>query len=77
MSDAAPRPKHHLENSGLLSDNELACNALLQRGIRLEYAAVGSWQADPLAGLVIVFYGVKEGLAAWRESISGDGSHQE
>ena len=30
-------------------------------------AAFGWWWADPLAGLVIVFYGLKEGLAAWRE----------
>jgi divalent metal cation (Fe/Co/Zn/Cd) transporter len=28
-------------------------------------AAFGWWWADPLAGLVIVFYGAKEGLAAW------------
>lgn len=27
----------------------------------------GWWWADPLAGLVIVFYGVKEGWAAWHE----------
>jgi divalent metal cation (Fe/Co/Zn/Cd) transporter len=29
-------------------------------------AALGWWWADPLAGFVIVFYGVKEGRAAWR-----------
>ena len=29
-------------------------------------AAFGWWFADPLAGLVIVYYGVKEGLAALR-----------
>lgn len=28
-------------------------------------AAVGWWWADPLAGAVIVFYGVREGRAAW------------
>jgi divalent metal cation (Fe/Co/Zn/Cd) transporter len=33
-------------------------------------AAFGWWWTDPLAGFVIVFYGVKEGLAAWRESAS-------
>jgi len=27
---------------------------------------LGWWWADPLAGLVIVFYGLKEGWAAWR-----------
>ena len=31
-------------------------------------AAFGWWWADPIAGLVIVFYGVKEGLAARRAS---------
>ncbi len=30
------------------------------------HAAVGLWWADPLAGLVIVYYGVREGLAALR-----------
>ena len=29
-------------------------------------ALFGWWWADPLAGLVIVYYGIKEGLAAWR-----------
>ena len=28
----------------------------------------GWWQADPLAALVIVFYGFKEGLHAWHEA---------
>ena len=28
----------------------------------------GWWWADPLAGLVIVFYGIKEGRHAWAES---------
>jgi divalent metal cation (Fe/Co/Zn/Cd) transporter len=28
-------------------------------------AVAGWWWADPLAGLVIVYYGVKEGWAAW------------
>ncbi len=32
-------------------------------------ALLGWWWADPLAGLVIVYYGIKEGLAAW----SGEG----
>ena len=30
-------------------------------------AVAGLWWADPLAGLVIVYYGVKEGWAAWHE----------
>jgi divalent metal cation (Fe/Co/Zn/Cd) transporter len=29
-------------------------------------AVAGWWWADPLAGLVIVYYGLREGLAAWR-----------
>ncbi len=28
-------------------------------------ALLGWWWADPLAGLVIVYYGIKEGMAAW------------
>ena len=30
--------------------------------------AFGWWWADPMAGLVIVYYGVKEGRAAWLEA---------
>ena len=33
-------------------------------------AAVGWWWADPLAGLVIVYYGIKEGRAAWQDATS-------
>ncbi len=29
-------------------------------------AALSWWWADPLAGLVIVYYGIKEGAAAWQ-----------
>jgi divalent metal cation (Fe/Co/Zn/Cd) transporter len=29
-------------------------------------ALVGWWWSDPLAGLVIVYYGLKEGREAWR-----------
>jgi divalent metal cation (Fe/Co/Zn/Cd) transporter len=29
-------------------------------------AVTGWWWADPLAGLVIVYYGVTEGRAAWK-----------
>jgi divalent metal cation (Fe/Co/Zn/Cd) transporter len=29
---------------------------------------LGWWWADPLAGFVIVFYGLREGLGAWREA---------
>lgn len=34
-------------------------------------ALFGWWLADPLAGLVIVYYGIKEGRAAWHESREG------
>ena len=30
-------------------------------------ASLGWWSADPLAGLVIVWYGFREGLHAWKE----------
>ena len=30
------------------------------------HAALGWWWADPLAGLVIVYYGLREGWSAWR-----------
>jgi divalent metal cation (Fe/Co/Zn/Cd) transporter len=29
-------------------------------------AVIGWWWADPLAGLVIVYYGIREGRAAWQ-----------
>jgi len=31
-------------------------------------AAAGWWWADPLAGFVIVVYGIREGLSAWQHS---------
>jgi len=46
-----------------LIDAALAGAVLL--GLLLN-ALFGWWWADPLAGLVIVYYGAKEGLAAWR-----------
>lgn len=36
-------------------------------GISLN-AAIGWWWADPLAGMVIVYYGIKESRHAWLES---------
>lgn len=32
-------------------------------------AVFGWWLADPLAGLVIVYYGITEGRAAWQEAL--------
>lgn len=48
-----------------LIDALLAAAVLL--GLVLN-AVFGWWLADPLAGLVIVYYGIKEGRAAWHES---------
>jgi divalent metal cation (Fe/Co/Zn/Cd) transporter len=45
-----------------LIDAALAAAVLI--GLVLN-AALGWWWADPLAGLVIVYYGIKEGRAAW------------
>jgi divalent metal cation (Fe/Co/Zn/Cd) transporter len=45
-----------------LVDAYLAAAVLL--GLVLN-ALFGWWWADPLAGLVIVYYGIKEGIAAW------------
>jgi divalent metal cation (Fe/Co/Zn/Cd) transporter len=45
-----------------LIDAALAAAVLL--GLVLN-ALLGWWRADPLAGLVIVYYGLREGWAAW------------
>lgn len=61
-----------LDNAVLLTEGRvtmidayLAATVLL--GLVLN-SAFGWWWADPLAGLVIVFYGFKEGRHAWAES---------
>ena len=35
-------------------------------------AEAGWWWADPLAGFVIVYYGIKEGAAAWQGESWGE-----
>jgi divalent metal cation (Fe/Co/Zn/Cd) transporter len=50
------------ESRVTLIDAALAAAVLV--GLVLN-AVVGWWWADPLAGLVIVYYGIKEGWAAW------------
>jgi divalent metal cation (Fe/Co/Zn/Cd) transporter len=45
-----------------LIDGYLAAAVLTGLGLN---AAAGWWWADPLAGFVIVFYGIREGRAAW------------
>lgn len=48
-----------------LVDAYLAGSVLLSLALN---AAFGWWWADPLAGLVIVFYGLLEGYHAWSEA---------
>jgi divalent metal cation (Fe/Co/Zn/Cd) transporter len=48
-----------------LIDAALAGAVLI--GVSLN-ALLGWWWADPLAGLVIVYYGLKEGRAAWQHA---------
>jgi len=43
---------------------DAALAAAVLAGLALN-AALGWWWADPLAGLVIVYYGLKEGWTAW------------
>jgi divalent metal cation (Fe/Co/Zn/Cd) transporter len=60
---ALDNPVLKTEGRVTLIDAYLAAAVLL--GLLLN-AALGWWWADPLAGLVIVFYGIKEGRAALR-----------
>ena len=53
------------ESRVTLVDAYLAASVLV--GIALN-ALVGWWWADPLAALVIVYYGIREGLHAYQES---------
>jgi len=62
---ALGNPVLQTEGRVTLIDAYLAGAVLL--GLVLN-AAIGWWWADPLAGLVIVFYGAKEGFAALRDS---------
>ena len=56
------------ESRVTLVDAYLAASVLV--GIALN-ALLGWWWADPLAALVIVYYGIREGLHAYRESAAG------
>src|SRR5258708_1147296 len=53
------------ESRVTLVDAALAGAVLLGVGMNLLF---GWWWSDPLAGLVIVAYGIAEGRAAWRHS---------
>jgi divalent metal cation (Fe/Co/Zn/Cd) transporter len=59
------------ESRVTLVDAYLAASVLL--GVALN-ALLGWWWADPLAGLVIVYYGIREGLHAYHESTSVNAS---
>jgi divalent metal cation (Fe/Co/Zn/Cd) transporter len=48
-----------------LIDATLAGAVLLGVGLNTFF---GWWWADPLGGLVIVYYGLKEGRAAWKHA---------
>jgi divalent metal cation (Fe/Co/Zn/Cd) transporter len=48
-----------------LIDAALAGAVLIGVGLN---ASLGLWWADPLAGLVIVYYGLTEGRAAWKHA---------
>jgi divalent metal cation (Fe/Co/Zn/Cd) transporter len=59
-----------LGNAVLVTESRVTfIDALLAGAVMLGLmlnAVFGWWWADPLAGLVIVFYGAREGVAAWR-----------
>ena len=61
-----------LGNPVLLTESRVTViDALLAAAVLaglLLNALIGWWWADPLAGLVIVYYGIKEGRAAWLEA---------
>ncbi|HLV97091.1 MAG TPA: hypothetical protein VKT82_00310 [Ktedonobacterales bacterium] len=67
-----------LKNATLLTEGKVTLvDAYLAGAVLvglLLNALFGWWWADPLASLVIVYYGVREGLHAWHE---GDGSLEE
>lgn len=67
--------KHHtgkqLDNQVLLTEGRVTLvDAYLAGAVLVGLvlnALFGWWWADPLAGLVIVFYGIREGWHAWQE----------
>ena len=74
---ALARGKHRigtrLDNPVLLTEGRVTrvdayLAASVLAGLVLS-AALGWWWADPLAGLVIVVYGFKEGMHAWKEGV--------
>jgi divalent metal cation (Fe/Co/Zn/Cd) transporter len=59
---------HLTESRVTLVDAYLAAAVLVGAALN---ALLGWWWADPLAGLVIVYYGIREGLHAYHESAAG------
>lgn len=61
-----------LKNSVLLTEGRVTfVDAYLAGAVLvglLLNALIGWWWADPLASLVIVYYGFREGLHAWKEA---------
>ena len=60
-----------IKSHSLVADSkqQVACILLsfaLLIGLGLNYV-YGFWQADPVIGIVIVFYLIKEGIATWKE----------
>lgn len=60
-----------LDNAVLIAESRvtvidayLAAAVLIGVGLN---AAVGWWWADPLSGMVIVYYATAEGIAHWRD----------
>lgn len=61
-----------IESNALIADSKetLACSFLslaLLLGLGANYL-FGFWQADAIAGLIIVFFLMREGIEVWRES---------
>ena len=60
-----------LQNATLLTEGKVTLvDAYLAGAVLIGLALnalVGWWWADPLASLVIVYYGIREGLHAWHE----------
>lgn len=75
LSAGKRRAGAQLNNPVLLTEARVTLiDALLAAAVLVGLvlnAAVGWWWADPLAGLVIVYYGLKEGLAALGHEAEG------
>lgn len=74
LADGKTRTGQQLDNPVLRSEGRVTvvdaylAGAVLV-GLVLD-AVLGWWWADPVAGYVIVIYGLKEGRAAWREALA-------